>query len=159
MSCDPSTTNGFGPQVPGFIKASEIFRLLLQRLTHMQVPFNDPLLLQKAIELYSDRLACFIVEPIQGEAGVVVPDSGYLATAAELCKKVRVWQIFEFNVQWSASCSSRRDLLYPHCVQHNVLFVGDEIQTGIARTGRLLACDHDGVRPDIVILGKVAGAL
>jgi ornithine--oxo-acid transaminase len=99
MSCDPSTTNGFGPQVPGFIKASEIFRLLLQRLTHMQVPFNDPLLLQKAIELYGDRLACFIVEPIQGEAGVVVPDSGYLATAAELCKKVRVWQMFGFRVQ------------------------------------------------------------
>ncbi len=60
----------------------------------MQVPFNDPLLLAKAIELYSDRLACFIVEPIQGEAGVVVPDAAYLATAAELCKKVRMWQTF-----------------------------------------------------------------
>ncbi len=55
----------------------------------MQVPYNDPLLLQKAIEMYSDRLACFIVEPIQGEAGVVVPDPGYLAAAAALCKKVR----------------------------------------------------------------------
>lgn len=108
MSCDPGTTNGFGPQLPGFIK----------------VPYNDPQLLQKAMEIYGDRLACFIVEPIQGEAGVVVPEAGYLSTAAALCKK------------------------------HNVLFIGDEIQTGIARTGRLLACDHDGVRPDIVILGK-----
>jgi ornithine--oxo-acid transaminase len=89
MSCDPGTTCGFGPHVPGFIKASSSSQLAADcfRDSH-QVPYNDPLLLQKALELYSDSLACFIVEPIQGEAGVVVPDAGYLATAARLCRQV-----------------------------------------------------------------------
>ena len=71
-----------------------------------------------------DRVAGFLVEPIQGEAGVFVPDEGYLKRCAELCK------------------------------EHNVLFIADEVQTGIGRTGRMLCCDHEGVRPDIVILGK-----
>ncbi len=89
MSCDPGTTNGFGPHLPGFIKARRCRHALQLQLMITQVPYNDPTLLQKAMELYGDRLACFIVEPIQGEAGVVVPDAGYLSTASELCKKVR----------------------------------------------------------------------
>jgi len=129
--------------------------LLLLLLAHVlenphasQVPFNDLQLLQKALELYGDRLACFIVEPIQGEAGVVVPDAGYLSAAARLCKQVPL-------------APPRALHLTPPPLpplQHNVLFVADEIQTGIGRTGRLLASDHDDVRPDVVILGKVTRA-
>lgn len=105
-SSDPSSYSGFGPYVPGFVK----------------VPYNDLSALAKALE---DQDVCaFIVEPIQGEAGVFVPDDFYLAKAAELCKMA------------------------------NVLFVADEVQTGIARTGKMLCCDHEDVRPDIVILGK-----
>ncbi|MDL2238967.1 ornithine--oxo-acid transaminase [Bacteroidales bacterium OttesenSCG-928-L14] len=108
MSTDPDAYGDYGPFTPGFIK----------------IPYNDLNALEAALEKDSKELAAFIVEPIQGEAGVYVPDEGYLKKAYELCKK------------------------------HNVLFIADEVQTGIARTGRLLACDHEDVRPDILILGK-----
>lgn len=106
MSKDPDSYKGFGPFTPGFTI----------------IPYNDVDALEK--ELQDPNVAGFIVEPIQGEAGVFVPDEGYLKKAADLCKK------------------------------HNVLFIADEVQTGIARTGRMLACDHENVRPDILILGK-----
>ena len=106
MSTDPDAYNGFGPFTPGFIK----------------IPYNDIPALEKALE--DPTVAGFLVEPIQGEAGVFVPDAGYLKKAYDICKA------------------------------KNVLFVADEVQTGIARTGKLLACDHEGVHPDILILGK-----
>ncbi|MDL2326256.1 ornithine--oxo-acid transaminase [Bacteroidales bacterium OttesenSCG-928-A14] len=106
MSTDPDSYGGFGPFTPGFIK----------------IPYNDIAALEKALE--DPNVAGFLVEPIQGEAGVYVPEDGYLRKAADLCKA------------------------------KNVLFIADEVQTGIARTGKLLACDHEGVRPDILILGK-----
>jgi len=105
-STDPSSYKGFGPFMPGF----DI------------VPYNDTEALEKALQ--NPNVAAFMVEPIQGEAGVVVPDEGYL-------KKVR-------------------DL----CTKYQVLLIADEIQTGLARTGKMLACDHEQVRPDILILGK-----
>jgi ornithine--oxo-acid transaminase len=105
-STDPSSYAGFGPYVPGFIK----------------IPYNDPMALSEALE---DPTVCgFLVEPIQGEAGVVVPNEGYLAKCKHLCEKA------------------------------NVLFIADEVQTGLGRTGKMLACDHEDVRADIVILGK-----
>lgn len=106
MSTDPDAYNEYGPYTPGFIK----------------IPYNDLDALAKALE--DPTVAGFLVEPIQGEAGVFVPDEGYLPGAYAMCK------------------------------EKNVLFIADEVQTGIARTGKLLACDHVGVRPDIVILGK-----
>lgn len=106
MSNDPESFAGFGPFTPGFIK----------------IAYNNIEELEKALE--DPTVAGFLVEPIQGEAGVFVPDAGYLKKAYDLCKK------------------------------NNVLFMADEVQTGIARTGKLLACDHEGVRPDILILGK-----
>lgn len=106
MSTDPDARGGFGPYTPGFIT----------------VPYNDLEALEK--ELQDPDVAAFLVEPIQGEAGVYVPDDGYLKKSYDLCKK------------------------------NNVLFIADEVQTGIARTGKLLACDHENVRPDILILGK-----
>jgi ornithine--oxo-acid transaminase len=106
FSTDPLATNGFGPYMPGFTI----------------IPYND--LPALAAELRNKNVAGFLVEPIQGEAGVVVPDDGYLKTAKEYCEVA------------------------------NVLFIADEVQTGLSRTGKLLACDHEGVRPDIVILGK-----
>jgi ornithine--oxo-acid transaminase len=105
-STDPSNTKGFGPYMPGY---------------HI-IPYNDIPVLEEALQ--APNVAGFMVEPIQGEAGVVVPDKGYLKKAYDLCRA------------------------------HNVLFIADEIQTGIARTGKLLACDHEGFRPDILILGK-----
>ncbi|MEM6299161.1 MAG: ornithine--oxo-acid transaminase [Bacteroidota bacterium] len=105
-STDPSSYSGFGPFMPGY----EL------------IPYNDLAALEKALQ--DPNVAGFMVEPIQGEAGVVVPDEGYLKTAYELCRK------------------------------HNVLFMADEVQTGIARTGKRLACDHEGFKPDILILGK-----
>ena len=86
------------------------------------VPYNDLVALEN--ELKDSNVAAFMVEPIQGEAGVVLPDDGYLKGVRDLCTK------------------------------YNVLFIADEIQTGLARTGKMLACDHEGVRPDILILGK-----
>ncbi len=106
MSTDPDSYSGFGPFTPGFIT----------------IPYNDLAALENALK--DPNVAGFLVEPIQGEAGVFVPDEGYLAKSYELCKK------------------------------NNVLFIADEVQTGIARTGKLLACDHENVRPDILILGK-----
>lgn len=105
-SMDPDSTKGFGPYMPGL----EI------------IQYND---LDALAEVLKDEeVAGFIVEPIQGEAGVYVPDDGYLKKASELCKS------------------------------HNVLFIADEVQTGIARTGKLICCEHEDVRPDILILGK-----
>ncbi len=106
MSTDPDAYKDYGPFTPGFIK----------------IPYNDIPALVKALE--DPDVAGFLVEPIQGEAGVYVPEDGYLKKAYDLCKA------------------------------KNVLFIADEVQTGIGRTGKLLACDHEGVRPDILILGK-----
>jgi len=106
MSTDPDARNDYGPFTPGFI----------------MIPYNDLKALENALK--DPDIAGFLVEPIQGEAGVFVPDDGYLKKAFDLCKS------------------------------KNVLFIADEVQTGIARTGKLLACDHEGVRPDILILGK-----
>ena len=105
-STDPSSTNGFGPFMPGY----EI------------IPYNDIDALKNALQ--DSNVAAFMVEPIQGEAGVVVPDKNYLLEAYNLCKK------------------------------NNVLFIADEVQTGIGRTGKMLCCDHHGFKPDILILGK-----
>lgn len=105
-SSDPSSYKDFGPYMPGF----------------EQVPYNNLAALEKAFQ--DIHVAAFMVEPIQGEAGVVIPDKGYLAGVRELC------------------------------TEYNVLLIADEIQTGLARTGRMLACDHEQVRPDILILGK-----
>ncbi|NNC85917.1 MAG: ornithine--oxo-acid transaminase [Bacteroidia bacterium] len=105
-SDDPHSYEGFGPYMPGFDR----------------IPYNDLAALEKALE--DPNVAGFMVEPIQGEAGVVVPDEGYLNKAYALCNK------------------------------RNVLFIADEVQTGIARTGKLIACEHENVRPDILILGK-----
>jgi ornithine--oxo-acid transaminase len=105
-SSDPSSYKKFGPYMPGF----EL------------VPYNDLVALEKAFQ--DNNVAAFMVEPIQGEAGVVLPDDGYLKGVRELC------------------------------TEYNVLFIADEIQTGLCRTGKMLACDHEGVRPDILILGK-----
>jgi ornithine--oxo-acid transaminase len=106
FSSDPPSKDGFGPLLQGFLT----------------VPYNDLTALQTAIT--DPTIAGFLVEPIQGEAGVHVPDDGYLAGAFKLCK------------------------------ENNVLFLGDEIQTGLARTGKMLCCDYESVRPDILILGK-----
>ena len=105
-STDPSSTNGFGPFMPGY----EI------------IAYNDLKSLEKSLK--DPNVAGFMVEPIQGEAGVVVPDENYLPEAFKLCKK------------------------------NNVLFIADEVQTGIGRTGKMLCCDHFGIKPDILILGK-----
>lgn len=106
-STDPSSYKGFGPFMPGFIT----------------IPYNNINAVEKAFQ-QDKNIAAFMLEPIQGEAGVVVPDEGYLKAVRELCTK------------------------------YNVLFIADEIQTGLARTGKMLACDHENVRPDILILGK-----
>ena len=105
-STDPASTKGFGPFMPGY----EI------------IPYNDMNSLKNALK--DPNVAAFMVEPIQGEAGVVVPDDNYLKEAFDLCK------------------------------ESNVLFIADEVQTGIGRTGKMLCCDHHGFKPDILILGK-----
>lgn len=105
-STDPDSYGKFGPFTPGFIK----------------IPYNDIKALQDALK--DPDVAGFLVEPIQGEAGVVIPNEGYIRQAYDACK------------------------------QNNVLFIADEIQTGLCRTGKMLACDHEGVHPDILILGK-----
>lgn len=106
FSSDLSSTDNFGPYMPGYIS----------------VVYNDLEALET--QLSNPNVCAFLVEPIQGEAGIMIPDEGYLAKAYELCQR------------------------------HNVLFIADEIQTGIARTGKLLACNYEDVRPDILILGK-----
>lgn len=108
FSNDPDAHNNYGPFTPGFVKIS----------------YNDLAALEQALKEDAANIAAFLVEPIQGEAGVYVPDEGYLKAAADLCRK------------------------------YNVLFIADEVQTGIARTGRLIACQHENVQPDILILGK-----
>ena len=105
-STDPTASTNYGPFTPGYVI----------------IPYNNLAALEDALS--DPNVAGFIVEPIQGEAGVVVPDDGYLSKAAELCK------------------------------QNNVLFIADEIQTGLARTGKMLACEYENVKPDILILGK-----
>ncbi|AYZ34194.1 ornithine--oxo-acid transaminase [Chryseobacterium indologenes] len=108
FSNDPDANQNYGPFTPGFIK----------------IPYNDIAALEEVLNREAGNIAAFLVEPIQGEAGVYVPDENFLKNASELCKK------------------------------HNVLFIADEVQTGIARTGRLIACHHENVQPDILILGK-----
>lgn len=108
MSTDPDSYGKFGAFTPGFVK----------------IPYNDANALESVIKEHGSKIAAFLVEPIQGEAGVFVPDDRYLTKCAALCKA------------------------------NNILFIADEIQTGIARTGKMLACDHENVHPDILILGK-----
>ena len=108
FSNDPDANKNYGPFTPGFVK----------------IPYNDINALEETLKNDAPNIAAFLVEPIQGEAGVYVPDDGYLKQASELCKK------------------------------YNVLFIADEVQTGIARTGRLIACHHEDVQPDILVLGK-----
>ena len=108
FSNDPDANKNYGPFTPGFIK----------------IPYNDLNALEEVLKNDAQNIAAFLVEPIQGEAGVYVPDAGFLKGASELCKK------------------------------YNVLFIADEVQTGIARTGKLIACYHEDVHPDILILGK-----
>lgn len=105
-STDPSSFSGFGPFMPGYVI----------------IPYNDLEALENALK--DKNIAGFMLEPIQGEAGVVIPNEGYLSKAFDLCKK------------------------------NNVLFIADEVQTGLARTGKMLACDHENVKPDILVLGK-----
>ncbi len=112
FSTDPTAYAEYGPYTPGFVT----------------IPYNDLEALER--ERKDPNVAAFLVEPIQGEAGIIVPEEGYLKKAYQLCK------------------------------QHNVLFIADEVQTGIARTGKMLACDWEGVHPDILILGKaISGGL
>jgi ornithine--oxo-acid transaminase len=108
FSCDPSARDGFGPFAPGFVS----------------VPFGDANALRAAI---TDRTVAFLVEPVQGEAGVIVPPAGYLAEVRRVCDDA------------------------------GILMIADEIQSGLARTGRTFACDHEGVRPDVFVLGKALG--
>ena len=108
FSNDPDANQNYGPFTPGFIK----------------IPYNNLEALEEVLKTDAQNIAAFLAEPIQGEAGVYVPDEGYLKGASELCKK------------------------------YNVLFIADEVQTGIARTGKMIACHHEGVQPDILVLGK-----
>jgi ornithine--oxo-acid transaminase len=108
MSSEPQYRDGFGPFPRGF----------------KLVPFGDPEALARAI---TPDTAAFLVEPVQGERGIVVPPAGYLAECARICR------------------------------ERNVLFIADEVQTGLGRTGKLLACEHDGVQPDGLVLGKALG--
>ena len=107
-SSDSESYGGFGPLLPGYLS----------------VPYNDLNALSKCLDEYGHRVAAFMVEPIQGEAGVIVPTDGYLRGVKDLCKK------------------------------HQVLLVADEVQTGLARTGKMIACDWDNIKPDILLLGK-----
>ncbi|CAO2842177.1 unnamed protein product [Amaranthus hypochondriacus] len=111
MSCDNEATRGFGPLLQG----------------HLKVDFGDEVALEKIFKEHGDRIAGFLFEPIQGEAGVIVPKEGYLKAVRDLCTK------------------------------YGVLMIADEIQCGLGRSGRMLACDWEGVRPDVVILGKALG--
>jgi len=114
MSDDPSSFSQYGPLLSGIVK----------------IDYNNVEQLETVLSKYHDRVAAFIVEPIQGEAGVVVPDEGYLKRCYEICKK------------------------------YNVLLIADEIQTGLCRTGKMLCSDWDGIQPDIVLLGKaISGGL
>ncbi len=107
-STEPLYRDGFGPFTPGFVT----------------IPYGDAQALERAI---TPNTAAFLVEPIQGEAGVIVPPEGYLRSVRDICTR------------------------------HNVLFMADEIQTGLGRTGKLFGCDYEGVRPDVMVLGKALG--
>ncbi|XP_023542439.1 ornithine aminotransferase, mitochondrial-like [Cucurbita pepo subsp. pepo] len=111
MSCDNEATREFGPLLPG----------------HLKVDFGDAVALEKIFKEHGDRIAGFLFEPIQGEAGVIIPPDGYMKAVRDLCSK------------------------------YNVLLIADEIQSGLARSGKLLACDWENVKPDLVILGKALG--
>lgn len=111
FSSDPSAQKGFGPYTPGFIR----------------IPYNNLEALEEVLKKQHTHIAAFLVEPIQGEAGVIVPDDGYLKNAYTLCKK------------------------------YKVLFIADEVQTGLGRTGKMLACDYEDIKPDVLILGKALG--
>jgi len=119
MSTDPDSREGFGPFLAGVGPTVS----LPSGETH-SIRFNNIADLELALKIHGKNVAGFLVEPIQGEAGIVVPDEGYLSKVHQLCK------------------------------DHNVLLICDEIQTGLGRTGKMLCCEHDGVRPDIVLLGK-----
>lgn len=108
ISTDPDSYSQYGPFTPGFVT----------------IPYNDSEALRRVLEQKGNKVAAFLLEPIQGEAGVYVPDDGYLKKCYDICK------------------------------EHNVLFIADEVQTGIGRTGRLFASDHEGIRPDIITIGK-----
>ena len=108
LSSDPESYGQYGPFTPGFIR----------------IPYNDTEALARVLDEKGNRVAAMLVEPIQGEAGVYVPDDGYIRKCYDLCHR------------------------------HNVLFIADEVQTGIGRTGKLFACDHEGVRPDMITIGK-----
>ncbi len=107
-SNDPDSYENYGPFLPGIVR----------------IPYNDSKALEEVLQKHGKNVAGFVVEPIQGEAGVYVPDEGYLKSCYDICKK------------------------------HNVLFIADEVQTGIARTGKLIASDYENIRPDVLILGK-----
>ena len=116
MSTDPESRSGFGPYLPlvGPVCPSTGKIIRYNHIEDVEATFNA----------HGEHIAAFLIEPIQGEAGIVLPDDGYLKKVAELCRK------------------------------HNILFIADEIQTGLCRTGKMLAVDHEGVRPDIILLGK-----
>lgn len=116
MSTDPESRENYGPYLPGVGSISPA--------TGEVIPYNDVEAVRKAFESHGDKIAGFLVEPIQGEAGIVVPSDNYLSQIRALCDK------------------------------HNVLLICDEIQTGIARTGRLLCHEWSGIKPDMVLLGK-----
>ncbi|KAF5366834.1 hypothetical protein D9758_006514 [Tetrapyrgos nigripes] len=118
MSTDPDSRTGFGPYLEG------VGPTYMDGKKQQMIRYGVVDDLERALELYGDRVAAFLVEPIQGEAGIVVPEPGYLSEVHALCKK------------------------------HNVLLICDEIQTGLCRTGKLLASEYDDIKPDIVLLGK-----
>ncbi|RYR62272.1 hypothetical protein Ahy_A04g019726 [Arachis hypogaea] len=111
ISCDNKATQGFGPLLPG----------------HLKVDFGDAEVLERIFKEKGEHIAGFLLELIQGEAGVIIPPDGYLKAVRDLCTR------------------------------YNVLMIADKIQTGLVRTGKMLACDWEEVRPDIVILGKALG--
>ncbi|KAF8900129.1 ornithine aminotransferase [Gymnopilus junonius] len=119
MSTDPESRGGFGPYLEG-VGPVYVDQEGEQQLIRYGV-LED---VERALAIHGENVAAFLVEPIQGEAGIVVPPEGYLKGVAELCKK------------------------------HNVLLICDEIQTGLCRTGKMLACEYDGIRPDVILLGK-----
>ncbi|KAF4611935.1 hypothetical protein D9613_003896 [Agrocybe pediades] len=119
MSTDPESRTGFGPYLEG---VGPVF--MDEEGETQTIRYGVLEDLERALSVHGENVAAFLVEPIQGEAGIVVPPEGYLKKAAELCKK------------------------------HNVLLICDEIQTGLCRTGKMLACEYEGIRPDIVLLGK-----
>ncbi|KAJ8519266.1 hypothetical protein ONZ45_g3736 [Pleurotus djamor] len=118
MSTDPESRGGFGPYL------DKVGPTYMDGGKSRTIRYGEIEDLRRALELYGENVAAFLVEPIQGEAGIVVPPEGYLSQVKALCKK------------------------------HNVLLICDEIQTGLCRTGKMLACEYDNIRPDVILLGK-----